>query len=1111
MLVVLVLVLGLRISNAQSCSVFSGTNCDHFSYYDCNCHTKSIIYDCSYDDCMSVIYDCNPHDGDCISSHTDEWCCKDERVCDLFFIVCLSWHDECVDSCSKEVCDSYETVYDTCAKEECSFIPQLCTRDEKVCDSCVKCDSLVNDYNIITCPDDGYYCNGDNLELRDYSCDDDCSYSVTSIIHCANGCSDGSCVSSYPLIVSRHPYSFIAYDSVEESYLRDFLGLPEGVDIDSYLNSLSNSGVSDWRDYWVNVWVSLNEVNSNELISFTNQKYDEYYSVKASVSVSDESNSCPSGWSSFNNHCYKVVKGNWLSVKNQCNSLGAKFVTINSLNENKWVNELAGGGAWIGFSDMRVEGEWVWDGDDSLFTHWDDGEPNNAHGYEDCAQFWADGYWNDANCNQVHNGVCELIPNSVGDGVCGPGEDYCNSIDCPKPVCGSCEDFVCNNGIGSCVSINDCCGNGLCELGEDYINCSIDCGELIINSSTINCVVNNDSCINKSIISGDVITISYEFNQKPVVSVKAELMSDEVLVGLVNTSDKRVTHSFTLPPGKHLLVEQYNDKQLTLMSLVVSGVNSTSSKPFDFSAGSLLSSAVFINKSLGGTLMSVFLSLISGASLLLIKNLNLLFDKNKIIKSVFDGLAGLDNDDISHKINVVKSLISIGQLLIPLSYLFGGFYTPIGAALMLIGLACSFIDNINDVIELLTSFVGAIRAYVNGDKDLGNELLINSSLALIGLLPLGDFVQDGRRVLRMKLFSRLFDEFNGDKLVKQLSESIINSKLSKKGVRKLLRRLKLLDINDLSLVKRIVSDLSDESIDKGLGFIKRNDLSARKLIVLWDEVKGLGVRHNYLIKRLIKEVNDDNYLIIKDIFRLLGNADYFFSFNKLLRLTDDKLIVIKRILSNASGVGGIVKRTAKLLGINVVPPSRIRLVDELINAKAKYNSKNNIIKVSINAVKRMSDDEVNELITHEFLHSITNYFSDDINKIMSKLSRKYVFKDKNDFINIGENEAHDILIHAISKKNDELSGFSKLFEKQVAKKSDELISVLRSGDEGAIKDLLSDDVSAAFIAERSVIEPKSGVKELLNNLLSSDDELLVKRAREVIDLSNSYEAVINLV
>ncbi|MFX0105897.1 MAG: lectin-like protein [Candidatus Hodarchaeota archaeon] len=101
----------------------------------------------------------------------------------------------------------------------------------------------------------------------------------------------------------------------------------------------------------------------------------------------------------FNEHEYQLISTSktWTEAKDDCEAMGGYLVTLNSEEENDFVNNLVGTNRiWIGFSDELNEGSWQWvTGESITFTNWRSGEPNDYGSGEDYAEMYTDGTWND--------------------------------------------------------------------------------------------------------------------------------------------------------------------------------------------------------------------------------------------------------------------------------------------------------------------------------------------------------------------------------------------------------------------------------------------------------------------------------------------------------------------------------------------------------------------------------------------------------------------------------------------------------------------------------------------------------------------------------------------
>lgn len=107
--------------------------------------------------------------------------------------------------------------------------------------------------------------------------------------------------------------------------------------------------------------------------------------------------------SQYSGHGYAIfdMDMTWEEARDYCQSLGGHFVTIGSLEENMFVNELMAASkvtyAAMGMSDEEEEGTWVWiTGEPMDFTYWNQStpEPNNGFnvlGEQDHGYMYGDG------------------------------------------------------------------------------------------------------------------------------------------------------------------------------------------------------------------------------------------------------------------------------------------------------------------------------------------------------------------------------------------------------------------------------------------------------------------------------------------------------------------------------------------------------------------------------------------------------------------------------------------------------------------------------------------------------------------------------------------------
>ncbi|XP_025098424.1 perlucin-like protein [Pomacea canaliculata] len=134
------------------------------------------------------------------------------------------------------------------------------------------------------------------------------------------------------------------------------------------------------------------------------------------LGLSAAADNCPAGWRKYKHSCYVFISEflTYAEAMRICNMLRAEIVEINSEEEHSFIGSLLdlnkGYHMWIGMNDLIQEGTWVSasSGTPVNFTKWRNGEPNDAYGKEDCADYHNDHKaWNDVTCGYKTTFVCE--------------------------------------------------------------------------------------------------------------------------------------------------------------------------------------------------------------------------------------------------------------------------------------------------------------------------------------------------------------------------------------------------------------------------------------------------------------------------------------------------------------------------------------------------------------------------------------------------------------------------------------------------------------------------------------------------------------------------------
>ena len=118
----------------------------------------------------------------------------------------------------------------------------------------------------------------------------------------------------------------------------------------------------------------------------------------------------------FNGKWYHVFHDDidWSRAKAKCADAGGQLAVIHDAPTWAFVKTLTPSIVWLGATDEKVEGEWVWvDGTKMDFKAWGREQPNNLKGEEHYLVIWK-GMWNDARkmpravkANPVVGYICE--------------------------------------------------------------------------------------------------------------------------------------------------------------------------------------------------------------------------------------------------------------------------------------------------------------------------------------------------------------------------------------------------------------------------------------------------------------------------------------------------------------------------------------------------------------------------------------------------------------------------------------------------------------------------------------------------------------------------------
>ncbi|XP_064101211.1 macrophage mannose receptor 1-like [Macrobrachium nipponense] len=159
----------------------------------------------------------------------------------------------------------------------------------------------------------------------------------------------------------------------------------------------------------------FNDIDCSEVQAFICEKKGRNYSPLTPPSPPEPT--CPSGWTSFNRHCY-LFSGNddtWENAKASCESnLNSVLASIENADEDEFLKGNAaalGKDLWLGLHDDDAGNNWHWiDGSEyGQYTNWGSGQPDDYQENEHCGELrHSQGDWNDLPCSNTLGFVCKI-------------------------------------------------------------------------------------------------------------------------------------------------------------------------------------------------------------------------------------------------------------------------------------------------------------------------------------------------------------------------------------------------------------------------------------------------------------------------------------------------------------------------------------------------------------------------------------------------------------------------------------------------------------------------------------------------------------------------------
>jgi len=139
---------------------------------------------------------------------------------------------------------------------------------------------------------------------------------------------------------------------------------------------------------------------------------------KADAIIGEKEPSCGEDETAFDTSCYWADRHeiyNFTEAQDECRARGLQLASIHSQQEQDFIAGLVGGyHAWIGLTDLAVEGEFRWtDGTPLEFQYWRQGEPDGGDPHDCVHTYPSVAAWGDYACEYSYGFVCKGAPRII--------------------------------------------------------------------------------------------------------------------------------------------------------------------------------------------------------------------------------------------------------------------------------------------------------------------------------------------------------------------------------------------------------------------------------------------------------------------------------------------------------------------------------------------------------------------------------------------------------------------------------------------------------------------------------------------------------------------------